>query len=206
MNCHMPHTTYGLFTAMRSHRIDNPSAAVSHETGRPNACNLCHLDRTLEWTSRHLAEWYGTPEGELDPRDRSVSAAMRWALEGDAAERAITAWHMGWGPAQQASGRAWLGAPLAVLLVDPYVAVRRLAGEAIETLPGFGDLAFDFEASPDGLQHQQREALARWRKLVARGIDRSGPEVLIDAQGTLDLEQLRAILAERDNRPIRITE
>ena len=206
MNCHMPHTTYGLFTAMRSHRIDIPSAAVSHETGRPNACNLCHLDRTLEWTSRQLAEWYGAPEAELDERDRGVSAALRWALEGDAAERVITAWHMGWGPAQQASGRTWLGAPLAVLLVDPYVAVRRLAGEAIETLPGFGDFAFDFEASPDGLQRQQREALSRWRQLAAQGVDRSGPEILLDAAGTLDLEQLRAILAKRDDRPIRITE
>ena len=206
MNCHMPYTTYGLFTAMRSHRIDIPSAAVSHETGRPNACNLCHLDRTLEWTSRRLAEWYGAPEAELDERDRSVSAAMRWALEGDAAQRVITAWHMGWGPAQEASGRTWLGAPLTVLLGDPYVAVRRLASEAIETLPGFADLAFDFEASPDGLQRQQREALSRWRRLVARGVDRSGPELLFDAQGTLDLDELRAILAKRDDRPVRITE
>ena len=96
--------------------------------------------------------------------------------------------------------------PVAVLLVDPYVAVRRLAGDAIATLPGFGDFRFDFEASPDGLQRQQREALARWQRLVGAGVDRSGPELLIDAQGTLDLEQLRAILARRDDRPVRITE
>jgi len=206
INCHMPHTTYGLFTAMRSHRIDSPSAAVSHETGRPNACNLCHLDRTLEWTARRLAEWYGAPVPELDPRERSVSAALAAALEGDAAERAIAAWHMGWGPAQQASGRTWLGAPLAVLLVDPYIAVRRLAGDSIATLPSFADFAFDFAASPDGLQRQQREALARWQRLAAAGVDRSGPEVLLGDRGALDLARLRAILAERDDRPIRITE
>ena len=65
MNCHMPHTTYGLFSAMRSHRIDSPSVRVSVETGRPNACNLCHLDETLAWSGRYLNEWYGTPLVEL---------------------------------------------------------------------------------------------------------------------------------------------
>ena len=44
-NCHMPHTTYGLLKAIRSHTIDSPNVAVDLETGRPNACNLCHLDK-----------------------------------------------------------------------------------------------------------------------------------------------------------------
>lgn len=53
-NCHMPHTSYALFKGIRSHRIDSPSAANEVRTGRPNACNLCHLDRTLEWTADKL--------------------------------------------------------------------------------------------------------------------------------------------------------
>ncbi|HSH75386.1 MAG TPA: cytochrome c3 family protein, partial [Longimicrobiales bacterium] len=59
MNCHMPHTTYGLFSAIRSHRIDSPRVRVSLESGRPNACNLCHLDRTLAWSAEYLNDWYG---------------------------------------------------------------------------------------------------------------------------------------------------
>ena len=56
-NCHMPHTTLGLMKAMRSHTVDSPSVSTTLETGRPNACNLCHLDKTLAWTSQQLGEW-----------------------------------------------------------------------------------------------------------------------------------------------------
>ncbi|MCA9691844.1 MAG: hypothetical protein KC636_19745, partial [Myxococcales bacterium] len=43
VNCHMPYTTYGLLRALRSHLVDSPTVRVSLESGRPNACNLCHL-------------------------------------------------------------------------------------------------------------------------------------------------------------------
>ena len=39
---------------------------VELETGRPNACNLCHLDRTLAWTAKHLEGWYGFAPPELN--------------------------------------------------------------------------------------------------------------------------------------------
>src|SRR4029453_3531650 len=47
MNCHMPFTTYGLLKTVRTHQISSPSVKATLETGRPNACNLCHLDKTL---------------------------------------------------------------------------------------------------------------------------------------------------------------
>ena len=50
-NCHMPYTSYGLLKALRSHRIDVPSANATVAAGRPNACNLCHLDKSLGWTA-----------------------------------------------------------------------------------------------------------------------------------------------------------
>jgi hypothetical protein len=205
MNCHMPHTTYGLFASMRSHRIDSPSVAVSVESGRPNACNLCHLDRTLEWTGSHLAAWYGQPEVPLDERRRSVAAGVLWAVEGDAVQRAVVAWHMGWEPAREASGRTWTGFYLALLLNDPYTAVRRIALRSIATLPGFGDFDFDF-AAPEAAPGKQREAVARWQRLVAGGPDRSGPHLLLDARGEPDRAGLGRILADRDLRPIRISE
>jgi predicted CXXCH cytochrome family protein len=59
VGCHMPFTSYALFTAIRSHRIDSPSARRTAEYGRPNACNLCHVDRTLAWTDETLRKWYG---------------------------------------------------------------------------------------------------------------------------------------------------
>jgi hypothetical protein len=77
----MPHTTYGLLKAVRSHQIDSPRVKASLETGRPNACNLCHLDQTLEWASTWLSKWYGHPQAELSPEDRRVSAALLWLLK-----------------------------------------------------------------------------------------------------------------------------
>jgi len=58
-NCHMPHTTYGLLRAMSSHQVTVPRVQDTTEAGRPNACNLCHLDKTLAWwrqwsTQAHL--------------------------------------------------------------------------------------------------------------------------------------------------------
>jgi hypothetical protein len=201
----MPHTTYGLFTAMRSHRIDNPSVAVSVQTGRPNACNLCHLDRTLEWTGRALSEWYGEPEVALDLDQRTLAASVLWAVKGDAAQRAIVGWHMGWEPARTASGRSWQGAYLALLVADPYVAVRRVAERSLQTLPGFADFRVDFVSTQDA-SRMQREAITRWRALVAGAPDRSGSGLLMDARGELDRDEFRRLLSQRDDRPIRIAE
>jgi len=205
MNCHMPYTSYGLFTAMRSHRIDSPSVATSVETGRPNACNLCHLDQTLEWAAQSLSKWYGQPAVALDTEQRTVAASVLWALTGDAAQRAIAAWHMGWEPAREASGRTWQGAYLALLVADPYVAVRRLALRSLQAVPGFGDFRVDFVSAQDA-NDKRGEAIARWRALVAGGPDRSGAAVLMDARGQLDQAEFTRLFSERDDRPIRIAE
>src|SRR5262249_39684662 len=74
ISCHMPKTSYALLSAVRSHRIDSPSAASTVATGRPNACNLCHLDRTLAWTARWLSEWYGASFPPM-PEERAHTAA-----------------------------------------------------------------------------------------------------------------------------------
>ncbi len=205
-NCHMPHTTYGLFVAMRSHRVDSPSAAVTAETGRPNACNLCHLDRTLEWSNDLLARWYGQRRIELDAERRTTAAGVLWALRGDAAQRAIVAWHMGWPAAQEASGRKWQGAYLAVLLADPYLAIRRVAHRSLVTLPGFGGFPFDYVAPQQEVAEKMLEAIAVWQRAAGGAPDRSGPEILQDERGRVDQRRLQRLLAQRDQRPLRIIE
>lgn len=62
-NCHMPHTSYALFKAIRSHQIDSPRVTPTGPHTRPNACNLCHLDQTLLWTRDALKEnWGNAPQ------------------------------------------------------------------------------------------------------------------------------------------------
>jgi hypothetical protein len=79
-NCHMPHTSYGLLKAIRSHQIDSPSVQASLETGRPNACNLCHLDKSLGWTADQLQTWYGVAKPNLTDDQRTITASLLWLL------------------------------------------------------------------------------------------------------------------------------
>ena len=139
-NCHMPHTSYALLTAMRSHHIDSPRVESSVEFGRPNACNLCHLDKTLEWSAVHLTDWYGQEPVELEDAGRTVAASLEWLYRGDAVQRAVIAWSMGWEEAQSASGSDWLAPHLAHTLDDPYSAVRFVGVRSLRSLPGLRGL------------------------------------------------------------------
>ncbi len=143
-NCHMPNTTYGILQLTRSHRIDIPTAAGTATTGRPNACNLCHLDQTLEWADARIARWYDKPKAEFDEDGRTVPTGALWLLKGDAVDRATASWHLGWDPAIAAS-KANIQPPLLARgLADPYAAVRYLAERSLRKFSGYEDIEYDF--------------------------------------------------------------
>jgi hypothetical protein len=211
-NCHMPYTAYGLLMACRSHQVDSPTVAASLQTGRPNACNQCHLDKTLDWTNEYLAEWYNTPRAELDGIEKQVAASVLWALRGDAGQRVLMACSMGWAPARDASGPDWMPPYLAQLLVDPYDAVRFIAHRTLKGMEGFGDLEYNFVGSPQELAEGRRRALEIWKK--GRIADGAGTDadplerdaVLIGPDGALDLETFGRLLEQRDDRVVDLRE
>ncbi len=202
LNCHMPHTSYALFGALRSHQIQSPQAASSIQHGVPNACNLCHLDQTLEWTQTHLTERYGHPIHSLESEDKTTSAALLWLLKGDAAQRVIAAWHMAWPPAQAASGDQWQAPFLAELLDDPYGVVRYVAGSQLASLPGYEDLAYDFLAPPADRSQAQQRVQNQWQPNASA---HPGHTLQSDI-GDLQRAKLQQFLAERNNRPVTIKE
>jgi predicted CXXCH cytochrome family protein len=204
-NCHMPHTTYGLLKAIRSHLIDSPTVQSTLATGRPNACNLCHLDRPLSFTAKHLKEWYGQESPALSQEHESVSAALLWALRGDANQRALIAWHMGWEPAVKASGQDWLGAPLAHLLNDPYSAVRYIAARSLKHQRAFSNLSYDFVGPPPQLANARQQAMELWQLTRPAVLDRSGPAVLIEGR-KLQKELFDQYARQRDDRRIDLRE
>jgi hypothetical protein len=173
-NCHMPYTTYGLLKTIRSHQISSPSVQTTLATGRPNACNLCHLDKTLEWTAEYLERWYGAAKPPLGDDERAVAASLLSLLKGDAGQRAIVAQSMGWAPAQQASGTGWLTPYLALLAKDTYDAVRYIASRSLHTLPPF-----------------RRDQLPR-----------GAPQLLIKVDGTFDTGIVNRLVRARDNRRV----
>jgi len=198
MDCHMPHTTVGLMNVMRAHRIDSPSAEVSHRTGRPNACNLCHLDHTLAQVAETLSTWYGQqPPAGLN--DDAAAAAVEWLIAGDAVQRAVAAWHMGYEPARRASGAHWQAPLLAQLLTDPYGAVRYVAGHSLSTLPGYADFDYDFVAD-------QAHRMAAKNRAVAMHEPVAAPRAtLVSAEG-LDQARLRSMAERRDDSPVTVNE
>lgn len=204
-NCHMPHTTYGLLSGIRSHQIDSPSVETHLKTGRPNACNLCHLNQTLEWSSRRLTKWYGHRQPKLDNDDKSISAMLKMLLKGDAGQRAIAAWNMGWEPARKASGGNWQAPWLIRTMNDPYAAVRYIAHKALMADPTFAGTPFDYTA-PLAKRATQIDAI--FERQAAAELLGQAPhaQLLLDAQGKPLEDVADRLTRQRDNRPITLQE
>jgi hypothetical protein len=209
-NCHMPYTTYGLHKAIRSHQVTSPTVAASLATGRPNACNQCHLDQTLEWTSQHLARWYEIAPPALSEDESNTAAAVLWLLRGDAGQRALMAWSMGWSDAHEASGDDWQAPFVAQLLEDPYDAVRLIAARTLRGLPGFRDVDVDLAASPQERSALRQRVWDAWHRQQnagpKRSEDRPREAILIDEAGALLHHEVERLLKQRDDREIRLLE
>lgn len=199
MNCHMPHTTLGLLTAMRSHRIDSPDAMRAHATGRPDACTLCHVDKPLAWSAEALHEWFGHERPETGGDDRS--AAVDGLLRGDGAQRAVYAWHLGWEPALRASGREWVPGVLSRALDDPYSGVRAIAGQSLKAHPEYAEIAYDYTAPSSARQAVMTAVYGKWNATSHQ----DNPAVLVGPEG-LDEQTVGLLQLVRDDRPVVVSE
>ncbi|MCH2125322.1 MAG: hypothetical protein MK165_11040 [Pirellulaceae bacterium] len=206
-NCHMPHTSWGLMKAYRSHAISSPNAKESlPPIGRPNACNLCHLDKPLGWVAQNLQQMYGQKPPQLSAAEEQIAAGVLWALKGNAIQRAFTTWSMGWKPARIASGEEWMPPILAPLLLDNYSVVRSTAFESLKKLEGYQDFQYDFVATPELRAEVGRSVLARWNAPQRKSQRRARPSLLINSEGGFLEEAAHRLLGERDNRVAYIQE
>jgi hypothetical protein len=139
MECHMPRIVYGVLEIHRSHRIESPDARRDAEAGRPNACTLCHLDRSPLWTARTMDRLWGP--GYAEPRSRADEAplelpdAVASILAGDPLQRAVYARALGRADAPlDPHDKAFLRAHLAVTMGDGYPSIRWLAQNSLAAL------------------------------------------------------------------------
>ena len=206
-NCHMPHATYGLLKAIRNHQIDSPSVAETIEAGRPNACNLCHLDKPLSWTATHLEDWFDQRHPTLDTDQESASSILLHLSKGDAAQRALSAWALGWKPAQRVAGRDWMAPFLAELLTDPYPAVRYIAYQSLKKLPGYLDLDYDFTAPSEQRNKARQTVIQQWEQ-EQKGTHFREPQefLLLKQDGGVDRDRLTRLILKRDHRPVFLVE
>ncbi|MFN3244039.1 MAG: multiheme c-type cytochrome [Planctomycetota bacterium] len=203
-DCHMTFTSIGLMKASRSHAITVPSVQSELATGRPNACNQCHLDRSLGWTADQLADGWGIAAPQLDAEQREVAASVRWLLTGDAGLRMLAAWSYGWSDAQQASGTDWMAPYLSRLLDDPYYVVRFNAARSLRSIGGYGGVlkGYDYVAGDAAVKPFVDSVRSVWQARYTGG---ARANVLMGPRG-LDVDRFRRLYARRDDRMVFIHE
>ena len=204
MNCHLPYTTYGLLKSIRSHRVTSPSVATEVETGRPNACNACHLDQSLAWTQARLERDFGVAAAQdLGPYPE-VASGPRWIATGDAGVRALAAWYLGWQPAIEASGMDWGTPYLAELLTDRYAAVRLIAVRSLRRQPEADEFSGDLVESGGRPGLRARQTIqARW---ASRPHASNLPGPLLLPSGRFDGAAWIQLAKGRDTRPLALIE
>lgn len=205
-NCHMPHTTYGILSAIRSHQISSPKVADDLASGRPNACNLCHLDRNLPWAAEKLQAWYGQKTPQLPPENQSVSHVVNLALTGDAGQRALAAWHLSWPPAIETSSADWIEPILTQLLDDPYAAIRCVAARSLTADHFALPESYDYTIDPRTREPVRENLWKRWeqKRPMVKGAIRE--QVLLTGDGRIDRTRFDATLERRNNRTVRLRE
>lgn len=87
-SCHMPELVYGVMSIHPSHLIRNPDPGRTVEFGMPNACNLCHLDRSVNWAAEQMSRLFGKPARSGDITF-DAPELMRGFTQGDVVYRVV---------------------------------------------------------------------------------------------------------------------
>lgn len=201
VNCHMPHTVYGLGKAARSHQISVPDVAADLAAGRPNACNLCHVDQTLDWTADHLFKWYGKRRPALDGDQKRIAASLLDLHRGDAGQRALAVFSLGWAPARAVAGEDWMLPHLLYAVEDRYEVLGLVAYRALRQFEAAKSLNADFLSLP---LRKRRAAVER--ALAPAAPPKADPRRLIGTDGRPDEAGIRRLREAQDGRPVVLLE
>ncbi len=165
LDCHQPRVVQGLEHVVRTHRIGSPTDERMLAAAAPNACSLCHLDRSIRWTAAALAVGWGA---RLDPEEW----AEAWGdLDGSVGE----AWLRSREPVVRiVAADAWSRSPFAKPalpallsgLDDPYAVNRTFAQFAVERVIGRRLAASEYD--PVAPPEVRRERITALRRALAR--------------------------------------
>ena len=134
--CHMPKITFGVMEAHRTHDISIPRPGDTISMGKPNACNQCHLDKSVNWAVREVTRLWpkssasgaASKLGQFDQPE-----AARALAAGDALVRGLTTRALG--EAVKNQTRPDFTGPLLLLAMrDQYPIVRYFAANGLAAL------------------------------------------------------------------------
>ena len=148
MNCHMPRFNEGLQEVVRTHTISTPTNRAMIESNQMNACNMCHVDQSIDWTLSHLKDWYGDTFDEqainANYPDRKKSAAIGWMASDKEAVRLVAA------DALARADARWALPELLRALDDPFILNRQFARIGLEKMLKLklSDFGYQFFQTP----------------------------------------------------------
>ncbi|HXG93536.1 MAG TPA: cytochrome c3 family protein [Blastocatellia bacterium] len=160
--CHMPRVVYGIMTFHPTHEITVPNPQLTATQAVPNACNQCHLDKSVNWaineSKRLWPQYYGAVEPSADAQF-DLPEGPRALFAGDALTRALAAEAMGGGGPMKIDLK-WSAPFLVEAFDDNYPIVRYFAAN------GLAACGWPL-AKPDYLATPQARALSlnQWRGL-----------------------------------------
>jgi len=149
MNCHMPRINEGLDQLVRTHTIFSPTRAAPIEQNGPNACNLCHLEKPIDWTVGYLRDWYGRHYDEArlaaNYPERKGPVGKGWLKHPFQATRLVAAATYGKHERKDALPE------ILSILNDEYLLNRQFGQMAVEAICGqaLDKLGYSFTLSPD---------------------------------------------------------
>ncbi len=158
LDCHMPRIVQGVSSFVRSHRISSPTDPAMLDAGAPNACNLCHLDRSIAWTLAELDRGWAV-QASATAADRDAPVGLTWLGSSASMTRLAAAAAYGRSPL----GKAAL--PALVAILDAPVAYDRMwIAFAIEDVLGRRLTADEYDpiASPATRAAQVGRLWERW--------------------------------------------
>lgn len=218
VSCHMPKIVYGVLSLHRSHRIEIPNATRDEENNRPNACTLCHLNRSAEWASSASARLWGrsTRDGMILDANGSakLEASVRSILSGDAAQRAVYAAAMGQRDVSvDPRDKAILRLALVVSLADPYPTIRWLAQQSLDALEreyqtplGTALSSYDHLAPQEVRTKVVRDMLSVLSTISPSAFNIPPKHPLMDNVGALNMLEITRMLSLQTSRAISIGE
>ncbi len=172
LNCHMPRLNEGLQDVVRTHAISDPTWPSMIESNQPNACNLCHLDKPIDWTITWLARWYkidrfrsyNAEKLAANYPDRTGPVGLNWLKSPHESTRLVAV------DALSRANAMWALPAVVEALDDPYLLNRQFARIALERWLNLRleDHGYRFYMTPE----ERREPVERVRAAVTGLINR----------------------------------
>jgi len=184
MNCHMPRINEGMQDLVRTHAIFSPTQKEMIESNHPNACNMCHTDQPIDWTLKHLEDWF---QAEFDEQQVAASYPHRkqpvssgWLKSDDPAVRLVAA-----GSLARSQGDVAV-AFLTEALNDRFLVNRQFAERQLERLLDIEltDFGYHFYMTPQeraGPIERLRAMFASNKRYDKKAVKR--PEVATETDG-----------------------